>query len=162
VVLCGGLVPTELIATSGGTICVGRGSVVNHGVRFQALGSTIVVGQRCLVASGARILAVDARPTEIGDDVWIAHGAVIESGVRIGAGSVIAAGAVVREDVPERSLVLGNPARAVPLALMAEAGVPSTTGVTLPSLTIRSLGFAARTVRRWVRAGTNTNRNRSE
>lgn len=151
VVLCGGLTPTELIATSGAKLRIGSWSVINHGVRLQALGTNISIGERCLVASGVRILALGARPTKIGDDVWIAHGAVIESGVQIGAGSVVGAGAVVTEDVPEHSLALGSPARAVPLALMTAAASPCTTGVMLPSLGKQALAFAARTVQRGAR-----------
>jgi maltose O-acetyltransferase len=51
----------------------------------------------------------------IGDDVWLAHGAIVEPGVTIGAGSVVSAGSVVRSDVPPRSLAVGNPAVCVPL-----------------------------------------------
>ena len=42
----------------------------------------------------------------IEDDVWIGFGAIILSGVRIGRGSVIAAGAVVVKDVPPYSIVI--------------------------------------------------------
>lgn len=42
----------------------------------------------------------------IEDDVWIGFGAIILSGVRIGRGSIIAAGAVVREDVPPYSIFI--------------------------------------------------------
>lgn len=42
----------------------------------------------------------------IEDDVWIGFGAIILSGVRIGRGSVIAAGAIVREDVPPYSIFI--------------------------------------------------------
>lgn len=47
----------------------------------------------------------------IGDDVWIGTNVVILSGVHIGCGSVIAAGSVVTRDVPEYSIVGGNPAK---------------------------------------------------
>lgn len=47
----------------------------------------------------------------VGSDVWIGHGAVVLSGVKIGTGSVVAAGSVVIEDVPAYSIVAGNPAR---------------------------------------------------
>jgi maltose O-acetyltransferase len=33
-------------------------------------------------------------------DVWVGHGAIIRSGIRLGRGSVVAAGAVVTRDVP--------------------------------------------------------------
>ena len=48
---------------------------------------------------------------EIGDDVWICLNAVICSGVKIGQGAVVAAGAVVTKDVEPYSIVGGNPAR---------------------------------------------------
>lgn len=49
----------------------------------------------------------------IGDDVWIGTGARILDGVTIGNGSVIAAGAVVRSDVPPYCVVAGVPARSI-------------------------------------------------
>lgn len=47
----------------------------------------------------------------IEDDVWIGFGAIIMSGVKIGKGSVVAAGAVVTKDVEPYTIVGGNPAR---------------------------------------------------
>ena len=47
----------------------------------------------------------------IEDDVWIGHGATILDGVRIMKGSVIGAGAVVNEDIPAYTLVVGSPAK---------------------------------------------------
>lgn len=52
-------------------------------------------------------------PTVIGHDVWIGFRATILSGVRIGNGAVIGAGAVVTDDVPAYAIVAGNPARLV-------------------------------------------------
>jgi len=49
------------------------------------------------------------------DDVMIGGGCLILPGVRIGERSFIAAGAVVTKDVPPRSLVMGFPARIMPL-----------------------------------------------
>lgn len=53
----------------------------------------------------------DAQRTQIGNDVWIAAGANIINGVKIGDGAVIAAGAVVTKDVEPYSIVTGIPAR---------------------------------------------------
>lgn len=54
----------------------------------------------------------------IGDDVYIGTGAMIIQGtpsepISIGRGAVIGMGSVVTKSVPERTLVVGNPARAI-------------------------------------------------
>lgn len=46
----------------------------------------------------------------IEDDVWIGRAATILSGVRLGEGCIVAAGAVVTKDVPSYTIVAGNPA----------------------------------------------------
>lgn len=56
---------------------------------------------------------VKATPITIEDDVWIAGKVMITPGVRVGHGSVIAAGAVVTKDVPAYSVVAGVPARVI-------------------------------------------------
>ena len=52
-----------------------------------------------------------ATPIRIGNDVWIGAHAVILSGVTIGDGAVVAAGAVVHQDVMPYAIVGGVPAR---------------------------------------------------
>ena len=49
----------------------------------------------------------------IGNDVWIGFRALVLSGVNIGDGAVIAAGAVVASDVPPYAIVVGNPAKVI-------------------------------------------------
>jgi len=49
----------------------------------------------------------------IGNDVWIAYGSTILSGVHIGNGAVIGANAVVSKDVPPYAIVAGNPAEII-------------------------------------------------
>ena len=49
----------------------------------------------------------------VDDDVWIGYGATIMSGVHIGQGAVIAAGAVVTKDVPPYAIVGGVPAKVI-------------------------------------------------
>jgi carbonic anhydrase/acetyltransferase-like protein (isoleucine patch superfamily) len=48
-----------------------------------------------------------------GHDVWIGHGAIVLPGRNIGTGAVVAAGAVVTKDVPDYTVVGGNPARPI-------------------------------------------------
>ena len=56
---------------------------------------------------------ITTRPVVIGDDVWIGAGAVILPGVSVGSHSVVAAGAVVTKDVPQRCVVAGVPAKII-------------------------------------------------
>lgn len=51
--------------------------------------------------------------TYIGNDVWIGANAIIKSGIRIGDGAIVGAGAVVTEDVEPYSIVVGIPAKVI-------------------------------------------------
>jgi len=51
--------------------------------------------------------------TEIGNDVWIGKDVIVTSGIKIGDGAVLAAGAVVTKDVPSYAIVGGNPAKII-------------------------------------------------
>lgn len=66
---------------------------------------TATVGGTISIGDGARII--------VDDRAWVGFGALILSGVHIGRGSVVAAGAVVNEKVPVDVLVAGNPAEIV-------------------------------------------------
>ena len=67
--------------------------------RFDVPGQRIWDGER-----------VEGKPVIVEDDVWIGAAAVILSGVRIGKGSIIAAGSVVTKDIPPYEIWGGNPA----------------------------------------------------
>lgn len=54
-----------------------------------------------------------SQKTIIGNDVWIGARAIIISGVKIGDGAVIAAGAVVTKDVEPYTIVGGVPAKPI-------------------------------------------------
>ncbi len=50
---------------------------------------------------------------QIEDDVWIGFGAIIFSGVKIGRGAIIGAGALVTKDVDAYAVVAGVPAKQI-------------------------------------------------
>jgi len=52
-------------------------------------------------------------PVSIGSGSWIGHGAVILPGSRVGRNVVVAAGSVVRGEVPDHCIVGGVPARVI-------------------------------------------------
>lgn len=57
---------------------------------------------------------VRASPVEIGDDVFVGANAMILKGVRLGARSIVAAGAIVfKGEYPPDSMLVGNPAKIV-------------------------------------------------
>ena len=117
VLFSGGIFPTELRCREGATLTIGASSMFNYGVSIVA-SESIRIGERCMFGSLVHIRDDDGRrrgTVTIGDDVWIAHGAIVEPGSTIGNGSVVAAGAVVVGDVPPRMLAIGNPAHCVPL-----------------------------------------------
>lgn len=68
-----------------------------------------------------KVMALQSVPNEagdkgdivVGDDVWIGERATVCSGVRIGQGAVIAAGAVVTKDVPPYAVAGGVPAKVI-------------------------------------------------
>ena len=54
-------------------------------------------------------------PVSVGDGTWIGHGAIVLPGAQIGRNVVVAAGSVVRGDVPDDAVVAGVPARVIRL-----------------------------------------------
>lgn len=84
----------------------------------------VEIGDNFISAPGSIILAHDAsllvhfnkyriEKTVIGDNVFLGANAVVLAGVRIGNGAIIGAGAVVTRDVPENTVVAGNPAKVI-------------------------------------------------
>lgn len=106
-----------------------RGAVIGEEVHI--LNSTIDGGTICLIEignhvtiTGASVLAHDASTkmhlgytkiakTTIGNYVFIGMGSIILPGVTIGNYVIVGAGSVVRDNIPDNSVVLGNPARII-------------------------------------------------
>ena len=84
----------------------------------------ITIGNNVAISHDVTIMDSDAhyidyedykisKPIYIEDDVWIGTRATILKGVTIGKGSIVAAGAVVTNDVPQNSIVAGVPAKVI-------------------------------------------------
>lgn len=105
-------------------LTVGRACWFNIGVLIN-LGADVTVGDRVALGHEVMILTdthpiagserragpLFARPVSIGDGAWLGSRVLVLPGVAIGAGAVVAAGAVVTNDVPPDILVGGVPAR---------------------------------------------------
>lgn len=85
---------------------VGAGALLSPGV-------ALVAGNHRVDEPGwIRDAGFEESDVEVGEGAWVgAHAVVI--GCRVGAGAVIGANAVVLEDVPDRAIAVGAPARVV-------------------------------------------------
>jgi maltose O-acetyltransferase len=117
----GGLIPTRLIAHGDGQLRIGRGCVFNYGARLEAH-ERIEIGIGCMFGTNVSICDRDEHgtaPIVLEDQVWLAHAVEVRPGVRIGRRAVVSAGSVVTTDIPAETVAIGNPARALPLRLVA-------------------------------------------
>lgn len=117
----------EALAPPGDVVLrIGDGTYIGHFARITALGG-VTLGSKVLIAD--RVYLSDTghvyedpdtpimdqplrtgRSLEIADGAWIGIGAIVVGNVRVGRNAVVAAGAVVRADVPDRTVVAGDPA----------------------------------------------------
>jgi maltose O-acetyltransferase len=90
----------------GARVCIGDRVHLGHEVLLLTLDHEIgPVGERC-----GRLVAA---PIDIGHGAWIGSRATVLPGVSVGAGAIVAAGAVVTRDVPPNTMVGGVPARVI-------------------------------------------------
>ena len=107
-------------------LTIGQGCWVNVGSFFD-LGASITIGDRVAIGHQVMILttsheigphdqraaALETKPVIIGEGAWLGARCTILPGVNIGAGAIVAAGAVVSRDVPPNTMVAGIPARCI-------------------------------------------------
>ena len=106
----------------GKNITIGKDVFINSGCHFQDQGG-IQIGDGALIGHNVVLATInhDLNPEEnrknhyapitIGAHVWIGSNATILPGVTLGDWAVVAAGAVVTQDAPPRTVVGGVPAK---------------------------------------------------
>lgn len=126
----------NMVLKSGARICAcNEQAIISIGARttfgyhsFIFASAKVEIGSDCLIAPFVYIVDSDhtidkdkkinqqpnqSAPIYIGNDVWIGTGAKILKGVHIGDGAVVAAGALVKENVAPYSIVGGIPAKKI-------------------------------------------------
>ena len=115
-------------ATVIGNVEVHKGANIWYGAVVRGDVELIRIGAHTNVQDGAVLHGDPGQPTILEDYVTIGHravvhsahierscligiGAIILNGVRVGAGSIVGAGAVVNKDIPPGSLVVGVPGK---------------------------------------------------
>ncbi len=106
-------------------IKIGNYCLICPGVRITSA-LEIIIKDSCMIASNAYITDSDwhdiydrsqsigkTSPVVLNENVWIGDSAIICKGVTIGKNSIIGAGAVVTNDIPENVIAAGNPAKIV-------------------------------------------------
>lgn len=109
-----------------GKVQIGKGCQINENVFIQGA----IIGDHVMIAPNCSILTKNhcygrtdipmslqgETPDELvilEDDVWLGRNVIILPGVRIGKGSIVAAGAVVTKSVEPYSIVGGIPAKLI-------------------------------------------------
>lgn len=98
----------------GANACIDRGTlgdtIIKEGAKIDNqvhIAHNIVVGRDAAVIAHAMV----GGSVRIGDRAWLAPSASVMDRISIGADSIIGLGAVVLKDVPDKTVVVGNPAR---------------------------------------------------
>ena len=79
---------------------VNSGSIIEHDCK---------IGNHCHIAPGVHI----SGGVEIDDSSFVGIGSTIIQGIKIGKNVTIGAGSVVIRDIPENTIVVGNPAKVI-------------------------------------------------
>ena len=91
-----------------GPVTIGSHVNLAQGITVTALNHNFSQSDKRIDEQG-----VSTNQVVIGDDVWIGANATILPGVTIGSHCVVAAGAVVTKDIPDRSVAAGVPAKII-------------------------------------------------
>lgn len=89
---------------------------VNFGDNFHSGPECLILTRNHNYDTGAKIPYDETfitKDVKIGDNVWFGSRVIILSGVTIGEGAIVQAGALVYKDVPKYAIVGGNPAKII-------------------------------------------------
>jgi acetyltransferase-like isoleucine patch superfamily enzyme len=131
------------VAIEGANVWIGAGDAGAKVLRIRensyvgystviVVGTEVTIGHDALIANHVLLNGYDGHPLDpfararheppdaaglgpihIGDYAWIGNRAIVLKNVTIGRGAVVASGAVVTRDVPDLTVVAGNPAKVI-------------------------------------------------
>jgi serine O-acetyltransferase len=93
---------------------IGAGFFIGHFGTI-VINSTVIIGKNCNISPGVTVgqtnRGANMGAPILGDRVWIGTNAMIVGKISVGNDVLIAPGAYVNFDVPDHSIVIGNPGR---------------------------------------------------
>lgn len=117
--------PCYFKCTENSKCTIGNNVFMNHNCSITCI-NEITIGDNCNIANNVVIVdhnhrigrfgveeGLDSSPVHIGKNVWIGANSVILKGVSIKDGAIIAAGAVVNQDIPAYEIWGGVPAKRI-------------------------------------------------
>lgn len=113
------------------SVKLGEGVVIEH-IGGITINPEVSIGNNCNIYNGVTI-GIEKRgkrkgvPT-IGNKVWMGSNSIIVGNINVGDNVLIAPGAYVNFDVPDDSIVLGNPGRVIQNANATEAYIENLIG----------------------------------
>ena len=108
----------------GRLITIGKNVFINHACSFLDMGS-ITIGDNVLIGPKVNLVSENhpidpsqrnsliGKPIVIKNNAWIGASATILPGITIGENSIVGAGSIVTKDVPDNTIVAGNPAKKI-------------------------------------------------
>lgn len=95
---------------------IGKGTKLGYGGIGVVIHKDAKIGKDCMIAQhvtiGSRNPKYPGTPN-IGDRVYISHGAIVFGGIEVGDNVIIGANAVVNKPVPANAVVAGVPAKVI-------------------------------------------------
>ena len=117
------------VKSSSGPLSIGSGTEIAPFSFVASQAGGLSIGRDCMIGPSATIVANGYQYDDlevpvkyqdktslgirIGNDVWIAAGAVILDGAEIGSGSIITPNSVVSGRIPKNSIVQGSPGKVI-------------------------------------------------